>query len=157
AYGGAGNDTLLGGSGDDNLYGGPGSDTLDGGAGNDGLFAGFGRANEILIGGTGNDRFLMHPDSFGAPTDLTSADAPIHFGDTLPAERNVDGFGNIKFAAGAWTEQEIEKVDVALGNLHRQLGNTRLLKTANGGELFFFRLGDQLSGDVQILGRNSNG
>jgi Ca2+-binding RTX toxin-like protein len=62
--GGDGNDTLSGGDGDDALYGGAGDDVLvgndgadrlNGGNGNDTLYS---SDNDVLDGGTGNDRFI---------------------------------------------------------------------------------------------------
>lgn len=66
--GGAGNDTLTGGDGDDRIAGGAGSDRLVGGAGADTLLGGEGDdylyggdddAEDVLIGGDGNDRAVF--------------------------------------------------------------------------------------------------
>ncbi|MGL4555705.1 MAG: calcium-binding protein, partial [Gemmataceae bacterium] len=158
-YGGAGDDYLSGGVGYDNLYGGAGADTLDGGAGNDGLFGGWGEV-DTLIGGTGADRFLQ-VSYVGSLTsedviqDRRVEDVTIDFRDTLAdagvvlngvAYDPANGMPLHSFAAGTWTDAEIEGIDVALGNLHRHTRNTRLLKTANQGKgLTFERIGAQLN------------
>ncbi len=60
--GGAGNDTLLGGVGNDQLFGGDDNDTLYGDAGNDTLSGSDGSDQgeiDVIIGGTGADRFIL--------------------------------------------------------------------------------------------------
>jgi Ca2+-binding RTX toxin-like protein len=66
AYGGAGDDVLLGGSADDDLYGGAGGDYLAGGSGNDDLFGGRdadylygGPQQDYLKAGTGEDEWVI--------------------------------------------------------------------------------------------------
>jgi Ca2+-binding RTX toxin-like protein len=153
--GGMGDDMLDGGSGDDALYGGRGADTLFGGDGNDGLFGGIG-STDRLWGGAGNDRFLRL-DGEDVINDAKSEDAIIRLRNLPATTRNLTGFGNVSFAAGRWYDWDVETIDVALGNLHQRVGNTRLLKTANGGGLVFSRAGGQLTtlsdGSV-ILGWN---
>ncbi len=62
-------DTLLGADGDDTLYGGEGYDDLDGGLGKDVLYGGddgdrlTGGEGDTLIGGAGNDYYLIQSDS----------------------------------------------------------------------------------------------
>src|SRR5207245_2730859 len=56
AYGGPGNDTLIGGSGPDGLYGDDGKDLLKGGDGDDGLVGGSG--SDVVYGNAGNDYLL---------------------------------------------------------------------------------------------------
>lgn len=143
-------------NGNDTLYGGDGNDTLRGGAGNDGLFGGAGV--NTLAGGVGADRFL----SWGActVTDAATEDATITFRDTAAQTVNLTGFGDVQFNAGTWTDQEIRDADVALGNLHATTNNTALLKRANGGAMFFDRVGTQvtvLPGGSQIGGWNARG
>jgi Ca2+-binding RTX toxin-like protein len=65
AFGGLGNDTLIGGWGNDILYGEEGDDNLQGRAGNDFLYGGDGddrlvggAGDDILLGGFGNDRLF---------------------------------------------------------------------------------------------------
>lgn len=164
-YGDGGNDSIRGGTGNDSLYGGPGGDTLYGeqGAdwlyghdGDDGLFGGIGDIDH-LNGGFGDDRLLVIA-SEDASADVTSEDAQISFRNISSANPNLSGFGRVSFGAGAWTDAEIEIVDVALGNLHRHVGNSRLLKTAGGENIEFQRVGPQLTvlpGGAQIGGWNS--
>ncbi|MHB1124547.1 MAG: calcium-binding protein [Ramlibacter sp.] len=62
---GTGNDSLLGGEGDDWLQGDAGNDLLDGGAGHDTLRGGdgddtlVGSASDVLVGGAGNDTYIV--------------------------------------------------------------------------------------------------
>ncbi|MBX3435354.1 MAG: hypothetical protein KF847_18720 [Pirellulales bacterium] len=153
------NDKLYGEGGDDSLYGGSGSDHLDGGDGNDGLYGGDGA--DTLRGGAGADRFLKFlptPSRFSdIVMDRAANDAVVNFQDLPRTTYNFTGFGPVTFAAGAWSDAEVETIDVALRNLHQTTGNTRLLKLANGSEMIFARAGAQqtaLPGGTQILGGN---
>ncbi|MBX9581004.1 MAG: hypothetical protein K2X87_11905 [Gemmataceae bacterium] len=141
-----GDDNLFGGDGDDTLYGGAGADGLSGGEGDDGLFGGLGGDGaDVLIGGPGDDRFLV-PAAGGTVRDLDRADARITFNDSPGETRTIRGT-TAMFAAGAWDDGLVERVDVALANLHRYVGNTRLLKEAVlGGEMSFLAVGPQTSG-----------
>jgi Ca2+-binding RTX toxin-like protein len=56
---GAGNDLVLGGDGDDIIDGGDGKDELYGQGGNDFLFDGGGVVAETLLGGTGDDTYIV--------------------------------------------------------------------------------------------------
>ena len=56
-------DVIAGGAGDDILWGGGGANAMDGGTGNDILHSGAGADN--MIGGLGDDRFVMHMSEFG--------------------------------------------------------------------------------------------
>jgi len=144
-----GDDRVWGYAGNDTLYGGGGVDTLDGGAGNDGLFGGTGDGRDTLVGGSGADRFLIPAGQNGVQedviTDRVSEDARIVFRDSAA----VSGLtftgqtGTFSFAAGAWTDFDIERTDVALANLHSHTGNTRLLKTAGRGEVSLLAVGVQ--------------
>jgi Ca2+-binding RTX toxin-like protein len=76
AYGGNGNDTLIGGGGTDTLYGEAGADNLSGGGGTDYLYGGTekdslngddgvdylygGSGDDVLYGGAGNDQLFGH-------------------------------------------------------------------------------------------------
>jgi Ca2+-binding RTX toxin-like protein len=154
--GGSGNDVLYGDSsglaaayvtGDDTLYGGRGVDSLFGGNGNDGLFAGVGDGAETLNGGAGADRYLV-PAGEDTISYLAGEDARITFRNSpaitgMPLAGQADTFS---FDAGSWRNSDIERLDVALGNLHRHTGNTRLLETAAGGGLGFLAVGRQTSG-----------
>jgi Ca2+-binding RTX toxin-like protein len=83
AYGGAGNDTLLGGAGDDVLWGGDGDDVLRGRGGNDQLYGEAGSdtiyghdGNDLLDGGAGSDALYGDENddilNGGAGTDYLS-------------------------------------------------------------------------------------
>lgn len=111
--------TLHGQGGNDTLYGRGGADALYGDAGNDGLYGGIG--NDIMLGGGGADR-LLHSGT-----------------DTLFDVEAIDAV--LTFAGGSknWLQPEIEQVDAALKTLHDKTNNTRLLKTASGGQLTFVR------------------
>lgn len=178
--GGSGNDRMFGGAGNDSLYGGAGVDHLHGESGDDGLFGGAGEADR-LTGGSGEDRFLVNStvvrqkyyksvwDQWrgrrsyrhvvrveDVVTDGTSGDSVTHFRNLGQTTVPLQGFGSITFAAGRWSDADIEKVDVALRNLHMLTGNTRLLKTASGGNLVFERVGRQINAHhVSIGGWNS--
>jgi Ca2+-binding RTX toxin-like protein len=86
AYGGSGNDviigndadnTLNGGGGDDDLDGGEGSDMLWGGNGNDILRAGYG--NDVLNGGAGNDTFGFYALGHFQVSDFTRGEDRFFF------------------------------------------------------------------------------
>ena len=77
--GGAGGDALAGGNGNDALYGRGGPDRLDGGPGRDGLFGGWNGDADTLLGGAGDDRFLM-PEILTAPATRTwRRTSPAHW------------------------------------------------------------------------------
>ncbi|NUQ61379.1 MAG: hypothetical protein HUU20_02755 [Pirellulales bacterium] len=121
-YGLLGSDALYGGQGDDNLYGGEGRDRLYGHDGNDGLFGGDGGATDLLVGGSGADRFLTQKDLWETRdiiADWQAADAELMF---------VDGVDPLTLDRVSWTDGEIEVLDRGLRQLHEQTGNTRLLK-----------------------------
>lgn len=152
----AGHDELFGGWGDDKLYGGAGSDVLRGDEGEDGLFGG-GQFNvDYLYGGAGADRFLVNTWR-DIRLDATAEDASIEFTNRASGSVSLTGLGSVQFAAGAWTDAEIEKVDVALENLHHHVSGTTLLKTAAGGGITFQRVGTQQSGTDRgtVLGWNA--
>ena len=183
-YGGSGNDYLRGNEGNDNLYGERGVDRLYGDSGNDGLFGGLGE-KDTLYGGTGADRFLSialrtakyesywasnfhrwfgiknyRLVRYDAPVDQladfnASEDAVIHFKNSNAQSVPLSGAGVISFSAGRWTESEIQRVDTALGNLHRETGNTKLLKTASGKTMTLERAGRQLTGTFFAGGWNT--
>ncbi|MFP6670341.1 MAG: calcium-binding protein, partial [Pirellulaceae bacterium] len=139
----AGNDLLRGGNSNDRLFGGTGQDNLHGDAGNDGLFGGHGR--DSLRGGAGADRLLIRAASGDEAISVSAVDAVINFENTVN-----EVVAGIEFTAGNWTDQEIETVDDALLLLHHHIGNTRLLKTANGNSMVFRRIGrgnpDEIAG-----------
>jgi hypothetical protein len=153
------NDTLQGGDGADKMYGGYGSDILIGG--NDGLFAGVYDGRETLVGGAGDDRFLI-PAGEDVIADfdwvkdarLTFSNSPALSGVALAGQS-----GTYSFAAGSWTNADIQRVDVALANLQAQGGgNTRLLKKADWGEMSFLAVGAQTDSNAfRSGGWNNNG
>ena len=139
---------LSGLGGDDTLYGGAGNDTLDGGAGNDGLFGGKG-ANR-LTGGAGADRFLDWTGGTNLIADADTGDAVIRFSPGTAADRQANA------TAQDWREDEITTVDVALADLQRLTGNTKLLKTAGGKAMGFERwAATTLPDGSAVLGWNS--
>lgn len=80
AWGGAGDDILVGGSGPDELVGGPGHDLLDGGAGADRIWGAEG--NDLITGGSGDDQVwggAGHDQIFGELGD-----------DSLHGEHGID-------------------------------------------------------------------
>ena len=151
----AGADNVYGDDGNDNLYGGADNDYLNGGWGDDGLFGGTGI--DTLVGGSGDDRFLDRTweenvwwwterrweDSI---TDYASNDARLGFQNAPQQTVNFAGQnGSYTFAAGSWTDAEIELLDTAFEQLHDATANTRLLKRSNGDNQVFFRAGAQIA------------
>jgi hypothetical protein len=181
-YGGAGDDTLRGGPGDDNLYGEGGADVLHGESGNDGLFGGIDDAKDELTGGSGADRFWQEPDQLKLHkgyvpkfwefwkdyrpmkvirynedpiSDLAQEDAIIRY-------ENSKGqiLGAWTFGAGSWANKEVAQVDEALATMHQSTASTKLLKTAQGEEIEFLRLGNSVSRSTSSSGPaawNNNG
>lgn len=121
AWGGSGDDELLGSDGIDNLYGGNGNDTLMGYNGNDGLYGGAG--TDTLTGGGGGDRFLLSTGAMGEAKDAASEDATVLF----------------KNGGKNWNASEIEMVDGGLKYLHLRTGNDNLLELKSGGQLTLVR------------------
>ncbi|MFO0811447.1 MAG: calcium-binding protein [Gemmataceae bacterium] len=158
-YGYTGNDTLYGGTGNDTLYGDAGFDSLYGEAGNDGLFAGIGDGREVLNGGAGDDRFLVLSGEDVAGDFDWVRDARITFTNSpaLSGVPQTGQSGTYSFAAGAWTNADIQRVDVALANLQSQTGNTRLLKKADWGEMSFLAVGAQTDANTFRSGGWNNG
>ncbi|OCA57189.1 hypothetical protein AA93_10240 [Xylella fastidiosa subsp. pauca 11399] len=68
-----GKDILLGGDGDDVLDGGMGSNRLEGGAGNDVLKVAYRSADNVLIGGTGDDTFICSTRETATTRSLSKA------------------------------------------------------------------------------------
>src|SRR5262249_53955231 len=71
AYGGDGNDVIIGNGADNYLSGGGGNDKLDGGAGNDTLVGGAGADLFIYAAGDGADRIADFTAAAGDRIDLT--------------------------------------------------------------------------------------
>ena len=127
--------TAHGGDGNDNLYGGDGNDKLYGGNGNDSLFGGKG-ADE-LYGGAGADRFLVLAGN-ALPKDQTLEDAILRF----------------QNGTKDWDPAEIQRLDAAFALLHKETGDTMLLKLSNGGGLTFQRV--ERIGQGNIGGDNNH-
>ena len=137
----AGNDLLVGSEGDDTLYGGAGTDNLSGNSGNDGLFGG--GDSDTLSGDSGQDRFLTQEGD--VMTDKSPEDAEIVFKDGKQDTFNVGG-SNKLYTAKAWSDDDIERVDVVFSKVHSLLGNTTLLKTGKGDTQTFHRHGTTFQG-----------
>jgi Ca2+-binding RTX toxin-like protein len=74
-WGGAGDDDLFGEAGNDSLYGESGLDTLSGGTDNDFLDGGYDGLNDVYIGGSGADTFVLHRRRTNpGPTEQTLSD-----------------------------------------------------------------------------------
>jgi len=147
-HGDAGPDLLHGNAGNDALYGGPGQDDLRGGGGLDGLFGGLGAA-DTLTGGAGADRFLdRYLPGIGKTwdddvTDRQNDDARVGFKDE-PNEYTDNDSGGIftTYAPGAWSDADIEAIDLGLAALHLVVGNVTLLEQKHGSTIEFARFGD---------------
>jgi len=72
--GGEGNDLITGGGDKDILTGGTGSDRLDGGNDDDVIFGGLDKEQDTLIGGLGNNLFLLATDTGLPITDTANLD-----------------------------------------------------------------------------------
>ncbi|MFC1758007.1 hypothetical protein ACFL2H_04470 [Planctomycetota bacterium] len=128
----SGNDYLYGGSGNDNLYGHDGVDRLYGEAGLDGLFGG--DDADYLWGGSGHDRFLSRGKQLDElRQDRSSSEAVVTF------KTGSYTFYDQVFLPASWTDTEIEQVDEALAVMHQSVGNTKLLKRANGDPITFLQ------------------
>ena len=146
-HGNGGDDEIQGGAGADNLYGDGGKDELRGNGGNDGLFGG--RADDVLYGGSGADRFLTQSgDTVNAVND---EDARIVFRNSN-GETSWLGLNRITWQGADWTENEIEVIDEAMAALHHRANDTDLLKTADGDQIRFYRVGS--SSNAMIDGWN---
>lgn len=112
AYGGDGNDILIGGSASDLLVGGPGDDDLDGQGGDDSIVGGLGDdaltggdGNDVLVAGDGDDNLDggLGDDSLSGGVGDDELDAGDG-NDTLDAGPGADGLaggdGNDRLAAG---------------------------------------------------------
>jgi Ca2+-binding RTX toxin-like protein len=146
AYGGNGNDvlignaganTLLGRAGNDSLRGGNGSDSLQGSLGNDNLQGGLG--NDTLHGGAGFDRFVFNT----APNAATNHDRIMDYyapHDTIQLENAVF----TRFAAGALNAAMFKAAAAAAD------GNDFLVYNRATGNLFY-DVNANLAGGVQLI------
>jgi Ca2+-binding RTX toxin-like protein len=149
--GSGGNDILDGGTGNDDLYGGSGSDRLNGGDGIDGLFGDSG--TDSLQGNAGSDRFLQ-TFATGATVgvdsivDAAGEDAICSFRNSSQQTLVFAGqVGSYTFAAGFWSDSEIENIDLSLGLMQRATGNDNLLERNDGSALNYSRAGAQIASD----------
>jgi Ca2+-binding RTX toxin-like protein len=145
--GGADSDTLNGDDGNDRLLGGSDDDFLFGGNGVDGLYGSTG--TDELTGGADSDRFL---DSYTGAlihtwsdnhVDKDSDDVRVAFNDGQQSESILDDV----FAAGSWTESDVEAIDKGLQVLHEATGNKSLLEREPNGIL---------NGDLVTITRQSS-
>lgn len=128
AYGGDGNDTIVGNAADNHLFGGHGNDTLQGAAGNDTLDGGIGA--DALVGGLGNDTYVVDN-----PGDLVTENAGEGI-DTIHTTLNAYTLGsdleNLSFiGAGNFVGTGNELDNVIIGGagadtLHGGAGNDTL-------------------------------
>lgn len=121
-YGGGGNDSLLGGAHDALLFGGDGDDTIDGSGGNDVLRGGAG--HDLLYGGGGDDFYFLDAD------DTIFTDFPDPGIDTVEADfrswtmvGGIDSF--ISSAKGA--------VTITGNDLANRIETTKYADTIFGG------------------------
>ena len=122
---GAGDDTVIGGNNNDNIDGGLGSDTLSGNDGNDTLFGGADKVRDSLVGGAGNDTYILK-DTVDAITD-SSADANTIKLDKTFTEKAVNL--STTYASAGITTVDASAVRKAL----TLTGNTGIDTTIIGG------------------------
>jgi pimeloyl-ACP methyl ester carboxylesterase len=125
--GGKGNDLITGGGDKDILTGGTGSDRLDGGNDDDVIFGGLDKEQDTLIGGLGNNLFLLATDTGLPITDKANLDK-VDIIEDFRAGFLPDGIGGdlrgistIGLLNGLKPEQiEVEKLGEGLGGLFNQ-------------------------------------
>lgn len=123
-------DSLVGGNGDDELYGGGGHDTLEGNPGDDLVNAGWG--NDKVIGGPGTDRLIGED---GADTLLGGGEA-----DTLEG-----GFGNDLLEGGA---------DADIYHFSGSFGHDTILGWERGVDVLEFTGGPASYAELSITPHN---
>ncbi|MDP2833343.1 MAG: S8 family serine peptidase [Pseudomonadota bacterium] len=107
AFGGDGNDTLIGNAQSNRLQGGRGNDSLNGGDGLDWLDGGAG--NDTLTGGTGSDLFILRKQAGGV-------ESVTDFSPTVAGEKLIlVGFDNITDFAQVTVTQEGVNTRLTLG------------------------------------------
>ncbi len=137
-WGMAGNDRLYGGSGNDRLLGGSGTDRLYGGSGNDGMNGGL--HADTLNGGSGMDRYLWQAGDSMVGYSTTN-DVRIVFENTTTSTTITSNGNSYTYTARNWADDEIRIVDEAFESLQDRTDNNVLLRTANGSEITYRRLG----------------
>jgi hypothetical protein len=90
--------------------------------------------------------------------DRNSNDAVISFHNGQARRKSCEDNKSERYASGSFTNEDIERIDEALADLHHQTRNTKLLKRANGQAFSFERLGSRTSGTCRVgtLGWNSD-
>ncbi|MEL7498412.1 MAG: calcium-binding protein [Planctomycetota bacterium] len=139
--GGTGVDYIFGESGDDLLYGRAGNDEIDGGLGvdrllgeegDDALYGGEKAAADQLVGGAGNDRYLIQANDI--IEDQESIDAVLEFIDVT----------------SDWTDAEIVVMKSAFRDMYNATGNNLLIQeTLNNDNLEFHKYA-HLNGNAGI-------
>lgn len=141
-YGGAGNDHFVAGPSNDRVYGEDGNDSMAGEAGNDLLDAGAGGdtvsgglGNDTLYGGTGIDA-LLGGGGANVVAGNGGADRVLRQGDdTIIHLSTTDAVMNFADRDRKWTEPQILQIDQGFRKLQERTGNTKMLKTSDGGEV----------------------
>lgn len=156
--GGQGKDLIKGREGDDWLFGDGGQDQIGGGDGYDVIFGGADGRVDILRGGAGGrfnkyeaDRILVHqvgtnrrgnagtyePGKSDIVQDQTPEDAVIVFTDaTVALASSKDDGTNFFYAAGGWSNAEVERFDKVFDSLYQSTRDSNpaipFLKTGPG-------------------------
>lgn len=144
-FGNAGNDHLNGGNSTDFMYGGKGLDMLFGSGG-----------FNFYNGNEDGDRFLLW-DGVDYVLDNEARDATVRFTNTTSNLTTTIADKSTMFSPKSWTESEIRNVDVALGELVDVANNTRLLKSADGANFTYQRVGTNLTGNGYFAWNNGSG
>lgn len=136
-----GNDRLIGGGGDDVLIGSDGDDILIGGEGDDVLDSGAGRG-QVLDGGTGFDRYVVHADAVA--TSILDADMA---GEITVLRLDGTSYTLGVTAATQWVAGSSAYRD-ALGNRFDLVGADLYVRLAEGGSLI---LRDYSTGEEGLI------
>ncbi len=102
AYGGAGDDILLGNGSDNLLDGGPGADRLFAGSGNDQLYGG--RGADVLFGELGDDTYVFLPE-WGADTIVDGSGPFNGSADRVDLSRLTESL-LVEIRVGNWTVRD---------------------------------------------------
>ena len=127
--GGSQGDSLIGGNDNDSLTGNDGNDTLEAGAGTDNLDAGAGDdvldfrtgnadtnlANDVGLGGAGNDIFKVNQSQLSSSSNLDGGSGT----DTLQFYATTNGSFNLSSIVGV---SHIDKLDLSLDGVNSNLG-----------------------------------
>jgi len=143
-FGGTETDIFYGGSGDDQLLGGAGIDILFGEGGNDGMFGG--TEIDLLVGGDGMDRYLYQAGD--VIWGYFAEDVKIEFLDTTEQTTITSDDEDHVYSAAAWSDTDVQVVDEAFAVLQQRRGDNTLLRTSDGSEMQYLRLGATSSDTV---------